>query len=121
MHKNRFFVALVVVAGMMASTLPAHAGIIGTEQMVTPPARFEQLHRIERALAGAEVATQLEIWGVAPEQITARVAAMSDIELAQLADTMETDPAGGVLVVIGVVFVVLMVLELTGVINIFRR
>jgi hypothetical protein len=48
------------------------------------------------------------------------VAALSDIELQQLAETMETDPAGGVLALMGVIFVVLLVLEVTGVTNIFR-
>lgn len=110
----------VMMAVMVVTVAPAHAGIVGTEQMVTQPTRVESLNRIDQALAGEEVAAQLEAWGVAKEQVAERVAALSDIELAELANTIETDPAGGVLVVVGVVFVVLMILEFTGVINIFR-
>ena len=117
---NSFMAALV--AALMIATLPAHAsmvpahgGIVGTEQMVSLHTRAVSLDRIEQALAGAEVAAQLQAWGVAPEQVAERVAAMSDIELAQLADTMETDPAGGVLVVLGIVFLVLIIL------NVLRR
>jgi len=117
---NTSVIALVLAATMITSSLPVHAGIVGTEQMVTQETRATSLSRIESALAGAEVAAQLEAWGVAPEAVAERVAAMSDIELQQLAETMETDPAGGVLAVIGLVFVVLLVLEVTGATNIFR-
>ncbi len=120
MHTKNISMMALLVAAMLLSTLPAHAGIVGTEQMVSEHARASSLDRIEQVLAGAEVAAQLEAWGVAPEQVAARVAGLSDIELAQLADTIETDPAGGVLVVIGAVFVVLIILQLMGVLNIFR-
>lgn len=120
MPRKNISVLAVLVAAMMISALPAHAGIVGTEQMVTEHTRAASLDRIEQVLAGAEVAAQLEDWGVGPEQVAERVATMSDIELAELADTMETDPAGGVLAVIGVVFVVLIILELVGVLNLFR-
>jgi hypothetical protein len=117
---NTSVIALVLAATMITSSLPVHASIVGTEQMVTQETRATSLSRIESTLAGAEVAAQLEAWGVAPEAVAERVAAMSDIELQQLAETMETDPAGGVLAVIGLVFVVLLVLEVTGATNIFR-
>jgi hypothetical protein len=110
----------LLVAALLVSTFPAHAGFVGTEQMVTEQTRAVSLNRIEHALAGAEVAAQLEAWGVSSEQVATRVAALSDIELAQLADTMETDPAGGVLVVLGVVFLVLIVLHMAGIFNSFR-
>ena len=120
MRRKNTSIMAVLVAAMLMSALPAHAGIVGTEQMVSQHARAASLGRIEQALAGAEVAAQLESWGVAPEQVAERMASMSDIELAQLADTMETDPAGGALVVIGIVFVVLIVLHLTGAFSVFR-
>jgi hypothetical protein len=48
---------------------------------------------------------------------------MSDSELATLAKRINETPAGGdgLLAVIGLTFVVLIILELTGVINIFNR
>jgi hypothetical protein len=73
-------------------------------------------------LAAEQVATQLQAWGISPEQVAERVAALSDAELERLAATMNTDPAGGdALALIGAVFVVLIILELVGVTNIFRR
>ena len=52
-----------------------------------------------------------------------RAATLSDAELAQVAEQMQTLPAGGdsLFAVIGIVFLVLLILELTGVIDIFKR
>ncbi|WP_405219985.1 PA2779 family protein [Lentisalinibacter sediminis] len=121
MKNTNSVVIALTLAAMLVSSLPARAGIVGTEQMVAQETRAHTLDRIELILAQETVASQLSDWGVAPEMVRARMAAMSDVELQQLATSMETDPAGGVLAVIGVVFVVLFILELTGVTNIFTR
>lgn len=120
MHKRSKSVVAMLVAVMLAVSLPLHAGIVSTEQMVTQESRAASLMIIENALASAEVADQLAAWGVEPDAVAERIAALSDVELQQLAITMETDPAGGILAVIGIAFVVLLILELTGVINLFR-
>jgi hypothetical protein len=120
--RNRNGVVITLtLAAMLVTSLPATAGIVGTERMVAQEMRSHTLDRIDVILAGETVASQLEAWGVAPEMVRERLAAMSDVELQRLAASMETDPAGGVLVVIGVVFVVLLILELTGVTNVFRK
>lgn len=116
---NSVVLALTLV-GMLATSLPATAGIVGTEQMVQQQTRTHALNKVDNFLAEETVAEQLEAWGVAPELVKERMAALSDAELQELAANMKTDPAGGVLVVIGVVFVVLVVLEILGVTNVFR-
>ncbi|MFU8896689.1 MAG: PA2779 family protein [Gammaproteobacteria bacterium] len=121
MRNMNAVVIAITVAAMLMTSLPAGAGIVGTEQMVAQETRAHTLDRIDVILAGETVSSQLTAWGVAPEMVRERMAAMSDLELQQLAANMETDPAGGVLVVVGVVFVVLLILELVGVTNIFRR
>lgn len=121
MNKFNAAIANLVMAAMLVASMPAHAAIIGTEQMVTQETRAASLAKVETFMASEQVAAQLEAWGVAPEVVSERVAALSDAELQQLAANMETDPAGGVLVLIGVVFVVLIILELVGVTNIFNR
>ena len=51
-----------------------------------------------------------------------RIAALTDQELEQLAADLESLPAGGSLLgVAGVVFIVLLILELVGVIDIFKK
>jgi hypothetical protein len=115
-------VIAITLAAMLVTSLPATAGIVGTERMVAQETRSHTLDRIDVVLAGEAVASQLADWGVAPGMVRERMAAMSDAELQKLANTMEANPAGGnVLVVIGVVFVVLVILDLVGVTNVFRR
>lgn len=121
MHKANSAVMALLLAAMLATSLPASAGIVGTEQMVTHESRAASLAKVETILAKEEVAAQLKDWGVAPGDVSQRVAAMSDAELQQLAATMESNPAGaGALGLIGAVFVVLLILELVGIINIFH-
>jgi hypothetical protein len=51
------------------------------------------------------------------------VASLSDSELGRLQSGLDSLPAGGdsILAVLGILFVVLLVLELTGIINIFHK
>lgn len=105
---------------MMLVGFPAHAGMIGTEQAVAASARAENLAAVQSFMARQDVRAQLESWGVESAQATDRVAQLSDAELQQIAMNIESQPAGGgALVIIGVVFLVLLILELVGVTNIF--
>lgn len=107
--------------GMTLIGMPAHAGMIGTEQALAAQARAENLATVQTFMARNDVRAQLVEWGVEPAQATDRVAQMSDAELQQVAMNIENQPAGGgVLVIIGVVFLVLLILELVGVTNIFN-
>ena len=122
MNKTNVFVLMLILVGMLGMSLPANAGIIDTEQMMVDEARSVSLQRIDVMLARDEVAAQFEMWGVSRDEVAQRVAALSDQELHQLAHSMDNDPAGGdVLVIMGAVFVALLLLELIGVTNFFRR
>jgi hypothetical protein len=69
-----------------------------------------------------EVREKLSALGVDAAQLDARVAALTDAELATLADRIDTMPAGaGAIEVIGIVFLVLLILEAVGVIDIFKK
>jgi hypothetical protein len=73
-------------------------------------------------LATDAVRNQLLELGVAPEAVDARIAALTPDEQRALAERLGELPAGGdVLAVIGVVFLVLLILELVGVIDIFKK
>lgn len=83
--------------------------------------RDAQIAVVEAALARTEVQSQLERLGVGIDQALERVAALSQAELAALAGNIEEMPAGsGALAVIGVVFLVLVILEVVGVIDVFK-
>lgn len=110
--------ALVVVTG---TPLTARAEIIDTSTALAATTRGESLGRIARVLDQESVRERLAELGVDRAAIDARLAALTDAELAAFAERLENAPAGGdVLGLIGAVFVVLLILELVGVIDIFK-
>ena len=98
----------------------ANAGVIGTQTALDQQARTAQVAQVQALLAQDAVQEQMIALGVDPAAAQARVASLTDAELAQMQGQLEELPAGGgVLAVLGIVFVVLLVLELLGVTNVF--
>ena len=118
----RSLTALVLALTLAATTTiqPAAAAMMGTAELA-PATRAEQLQRVDTFLAQQQVRDLLEQQGVNPDDARARVAALSDAELAMVSEQVDALPAGaGALAVIGVVFLVLVILEIVGVINVFK-
>jgi hypothetical protein len=117
-------VAALCLALLNLSSPPvARAAIVGTLQAVEAgSSRAADLSTVTSALARDQVRAQMLALGVDPAAVDARVARLTDAELRSLAERMGTLPAGGdALAVIGVVFLVLIILELVGVIDIFKK
>ena len=99
---SRNSLVAVLAVSLFAASLQsaAYAGVISTQQYLTSIDREATRARIDAVLARDEVRSKLE----------------------QLATDLENVPAGGsVLAVIGIVFLVLLILELVGVIDIFKK
>jgi hypothetical protein len=115
----------VTMASFLLATapMPAAAGMIGTPAVVDSAARAQDLERVNAALARADVQQHLTALGVSPAAAAARAAALTPGELQDFARQLEQAPAGGggALAVIGIVFVVLILLEYTGTIDIFKK
>ena len=104
--------------GMMSA---ATAAIVDTSELVTTD-READLGAIRAQLARAEVRAQMSEMGVDADAVERRITRLNDGELHQLAADMRNAPAGGdALALIGAVFVVLLILEVTGVIDIFKK
>jgi len=103
---------IVCLAGL---GLPVHAGMLPTE--AANPERSRVLTVLERG----DVQAALKAHGVSPADVKARVAAMTDDEVAQLAGQIDSLPAGGsdLLTIILVVFIVLLITDLLGLTHIF--
>lgn len=100
----------------------APAGMIPTGQLVDNAAHAKSVSRIEQLLARDDVASQMVALGVQPEQVVARLDAMTTAELLELENRLNEKVAGGdALGIIGAVFLVLLILELVGVTDIFKR
>jgi hypothetical protein len=123
-HPLRNSLALLLATSVFASSLQhaAYAGVISTQQYLTAIDRNATLKRIDTVLARDEVRGRLEQLGVDPLAANERIAALTDQELQLLATDLENLPAGGsALGVVGIVFIVLLILELVGVIDIFNK
>jgi hypothetical protein len=121
----RKIIALTLVATLIWAgfSLPASAAVISTQQVMAIETRDAQISELQAKLARDDVRQALVELGVDPQQAHARVASLSEQELAQLGGQLDSLPAGGngALALVGAVFVVLMILEFTGVIDIFKR
>jgi hypothetical protein len=123
-NRHRNSLVVVLAASLLATSLQgaAYAGVISTQQYLTAIDRDAAVARIDAVLAREEVRRRLEQYGVDPAAVDARIAALTDHELELLATDLESMPAGGSLLgVIGVAFIVLLILELVGVIDIFNK
>jgi hypothetical protein len=102
--------------------VPAAASVVSTADAIASARSDASRTVVDAALARADVRAQLAEMGVDPAAIEGRIAALSEQEIATLAAEIEQAPAGGdALAVIGVVFLVLIILEVVGVIDIFKK
>jgi hypothetical protein len=113
--------ACVSFAGFMQS---ASAALIGTEQVaVTQGMAAEGAARahVLATLDRADVVQGLQARGVDPQQVRARVDALSDAEVAQLAQQIDSAPAGAsdILGVVLTIFVVLLITDILGFTKVF--
>lgn len=114
------FIAAAMIA-LGTPLVPAQAGMIGTAQQIQHSERAGQIGKIQQFMARDEVRNQMISLGVDPQAASLRVASLTDAELSDLATQIDQAPAGGdgLLALLGLIFVVLIVLELVGVTNIF--
>lgn len=101
---------------------PANAAIIAASDALAAQDRQQRIDLVQRQLAREDVQKAMVRLGVDPVNAQLRAGALSDAELAQLSAELDRLPAGGdILALIGAVFVVLLILEITGVTNIFNN
>jgi hypothetical protein len=113
--------ACLSFAGFMHS---AQATLVTTEQVAaTQGVRSATAQRdfVNATLARADVAGGLAERGVSVEQARARVAALTDDEVAVVAHTIETAPAGAsdVLGVLVAIFIILLITDILGLTKVF--
>jgi hypothetical protein len=121
--KYRKLTAIVLSATLAWAgfTTAAMAAVIGTADALGMEQKGARLAAVQAGLARSDVQQAMVDLGVDPVQAQLRVAALNEQELAQLQGQLDQLPAGGVLELIGAVFLVLLILELTGVIDIFKK
>jgi hypothetical protein len=109
----RRLIASVLILSL-ALPVPLQAAMVSTESAL-------ERASIAAALERSEVQQQLRAFGVSPDELKARVAALSDTEAAELAARIDSAPAGGIGLVgaIVLVFLVLLLTDILGYTKIF--
>lgn len=122
MSRIRRLVASLLVVSVTGTfiSFPAQAAIVATDSIAAPAAASADRAKIAQALARDDVRAELQARGVNPSDVQARVDALSDDEAAQLAQKIDTLPAGGdVLGLIVFVFIVLLITDILGLTKVF--
>lgn len=114
---------LIVCITAAGFPFSAQARMVATEEITAPVAASPlsaSRDKVNQFLARDEVRQAMLGQGVTPEAAMARVAAMSDSEVAQLAGRVDQAPAGGdVLGILFTVFIVLLVTDIMGLTKVF--
>jgi hypothetical protein len=115
-------VALSVILSLagLSIEMPAYGAIIGTDTAISAEKSGLARDKINTMLARADVQQELLTAGVSPDQVSARVAAMTDTEVASLSGKLDKMTAGGDALGIALfVFLLLVLTDLLGYTNIF--
>lgn len=122
MKKSTSTMAGLLSAAMLSVSFPAvtSAAMVDSAQLLDMEQASSQ-QTLDAFLARDQVREQLLALGVSPQMVQQRLQGLTDEEARQLAQQIEELPAGaGLIEVVGIVFVVLIVLELVGVTDVFK-
>jgi hypothetical protein len=127
LRRLRRGVAFVVALAMLLVSLPlgtAQAALVSTEQLLAAGNGAAERARVLAFLERADVREQIVALGVDPDEAAARVQALSDAQVQEVAGQLDQLPAGqsAVGIVVGailLVFLILLLTDLLGLTNVF--
>ena len=127
LRQLRRCVALVLAVVMFVVSRPlgaAQAALIRTQELLAAGDGAADRARVLAFLDRAEVREQIAALGVDPNEAAARIAALSDAQVREIAGQLDQLPAGqsAVGAVVGailIIFLVLLVTDLLGLTNVF--
>lgn len=123
LKKSRIFICLLVSFFSFASiSSPAYSAILSTAALAQDTALDVQKDALADQLLRDDVKAELTALGVDPLDIEKRIHSLSAAELSQVQGQLATIPAGGDgLSTVALVLLILILLEITGLIDIFPK
>ena len=98
----------------------AQAAMIGTAQIISNQQAQQDRSQLSAMLQRADLVAQLEKAGVNPQQLQARIATLTDQEVATLTEQLNQLPAGGDIISTAVfIFLVLLATDIAGYTDVF--
>ncbi len=114
----RKMVTTLLAAMLLA--VSAEAKLISTDAVIAQYGALDHKEKLGQFLERADVMQQLEAMGVSPEAARLQVAMLTDEQIAELSQKIDTMPAGGdILGVALFVFLVLLVTDILGMTKVF--
>ncbi|WP_044870672.1 PA2779 family protein [Pseudomonas sp. LFM046] len=90
-----FSAVLMFLCISLLPATPVQAGMIGTDEAVSAQQQTNDRAKIDAFLGQSQVQDEMRTMGVDPATARARVQALTNEEAAQLAQKMDSVPAGG--------------------------
>lgn len=101
---------------------PAYADIVTTEQLAAEAELQMQRDALSEKLMREDVKQEMAKMGIDPQMVEERIASLTAAEIEQIQGQLDSLPAGsGVLGTILIVLLILILLEITGSIDIFSK
>jgi hypothetical protein len=103
---------------------PVQAGMVGPETVIEQAQAQAARDRLRSFFDREDVRAQMQANGISPEEAQARVASLSDSEVASIAGKLDQLPAGGdalgaVLGALLLIFLILLITDLLGLTHVF--
>lgn len=122
--KTVAYVAIGAFTFATVPVVPVQAALVDNDRLVGAEQTLSDRDTVNAFIDRSDVRSQFEALGVDPEEAKERVAALSDEEVSQLAERINTDPAGqgAVGAIIGaalIIFLVLLITDILGFTNVF--
>ncbi len=115
-------IAVSLMTSMCAMSMPlsSYASMISTEDAIVSAHGAQDRAKVDQFFQREDVQKTLQEKGISYESAKARIDAMSDAEVATLANRVDEAPAGGdVLGVAFAVFVILLITDILGLTKVF--
>ncbi|MCK9502744.1 MAG: PA2779 family protein [Porticoccaceae bacterium] len=126
--RNRIFVPkpfiafMVFVFSIAMVQIPAQAALMTTEQLAASAQHHLDREQLSAQLLREDVKNQLLVLGVDPASVQERINNLTQAEIQQIQGQLNSLPAGGDgLGTVAMVLLILILLEVTGIIDIFPR
>ncbi|MDJ0804152.1 MAG: PA2779 family protein [Desulfobacterales bacterium] len=116
--------AIALLCLQFGSAATVQAALVTSAQALSPVEADDHRSRLKALLERDDVSRQLQQWGVDPAEARAHVDSLDEVELARLADQIDSLPAGRgalefILISALVVFLVLLCTDIAGYTDVF--
>jgi hypothetical protein len=127
LRKMRKSVAILVIVALSTFSIisvPAHARMVNTAEILKQNQHNLACERINMFLDRSEVHKHLVVWGINPDEATARIDCLSDQEIEEILSRIDHLPAGGGALgtIVGaalIIFIVLLITDILGFTDVF--